>query len=78
MPVILLLAGALCVVAGAGVLAYAYLSPEFRHLDGLMTSGSVGLVGGLILVGLGAVVGGLTRVAEASRRSRWRVCSRRR
>jgi hypothetical protein len=64
MSLLLLLAGLLCLLAGAGALAFCYLNPEFRHFDGLLAAGSVGVVGGLALVGLGAVAGTLRRITD--------------
>src|SRR3954468_2424481 len=67
MSVIVLLLGILA--AGAGLAAIGFAVPnigtDFGHT--LIIAGATGLTGGLILFGLAAAVGQLTRIAEGLR-----------
>jgi hypothetical protein len=64
MSVLLYVLGALCVVCGAAALLFGIPVKEFSFGDTLIGSGVTAMVGGLILIGLGAAVAQLQRIAE--------------
>jgi hypothetical protein len=64
MSVLLYALGALCVVCGAAAIVFGIPVKEFSFGDTLIGSGVTGVVGGLILIGLGAAVAQLQRIAE--------------
>lgn len=64
MSVLLYVLGALCVVCGALAIFFGIPVKEFSFGDTLIGSGATGMVGGLILIGLGAAVAQLQRIAE--------------
>ena len=64
MSVLLYVVGALAVVAGAAAIAFGIPVKEFSLGDTLILAGTVAMTGGLILIGLGAAVAQLQRVAE--------------
>ena len=64
MSVLLYLFGAFCVVCGAVAIFFGIPVKEFSFGDTLIGAGTTGLVGGLILIGLGAAVSQLQRIAE--------------
>jgi hypothetical protein len=64
MSVLLYVLGALCVVGGSAAILFGIPVKEFSFGDTLIGSGVTALVGGLILIGLGAAVAQLQRIAE--------------
>jgi hypothetical protein len=64
MSALLYVVGALAAVAGAAAIAFGIPVKEFSLGDTLILAGTVALTGGLILIGLGATVAQLQRVAE--------------
>lgn len=64
MSVLLYVLGALCVVCGGAAILFGIPVKEFSFGDTLIGAGTTGMVGGLILIGLGAAVGQLQRIAE--------------
>jgi hypothetical protein len=64
MSLLLYVVGALAVIAGALSITFGIPVKEFSFGDTLIVSGTVSLVGGLIVVGLGAAVSQLQRVSE--------------
>ncbi len=65
MSVILFIIGAIAIMAGAAMIGFGMPINEFSFGNTLIASGVTTFMGGLILVGLGAVVSQLQRVAEA-------------
>ena len=64
MSVLLYMAGALAAVGGAAAVLFGIPVKEFSFGDTLIVSGTVALVGGLIVVGLAAAVSQLQRLSE--------------
>jgi hypothetical protein len=64
MSVLLYVLGALGVVCGSAAILFGIPVKEFSFGDTLIGSGATGLVGGLVLIGLGAAVAQLQRIAE--------------
>ena len=64
MSVLLYVLGALSVVCGVAAIFFGIPVKEFSFGDTLIGSGAIGVVGGLILIGLGAAVAQLQRIAE--------------
>jgi hypothetical protein len=64
MSVFLYALGCVCVVCGAAAIFFGIPVKEFSFGDTLIGAGTTGLVGGLILVGLGATVSQLQRIGE--------------
>jgi hypothetical protein len=64
MSVLLYVLGALGVVCGSAAILFGIPVKEFSFGDTLIGSGVTALVGGLILIGLGAAVAQLQRIAE--------------
>lgn len=64
MSVLLYVLGALCVVGGAAAILFGIPVKEFSFGDTLIGSGMTAFVGGLILIGMGAAVAQLQRIAE--------------
>jgi len=64
MSVLFYVLGALCVVGGAVSILFGIPVKEFSFGDTLIGSGVTGVVGGLILIGLGATVSQLQRIGE--------------
>ena len=64
MSVLLYVVGALAAVAGAAAILFGIPVKEFSFGDTLIVSGTVSLVGGLIVVGLAAAVSQLQRLSE--------------
>ena len=64
MSVLLYVAGALAAVGGAAAILFGIPVKEFSFGDTLIVSGTVALVGGLIVVGLAAAVSQLQRLSE--------------
>jgi hypothetical protein len=64
MSVLLYVVGALAAVAGAAAILFGIPVKEFSFGDTLIVSGTVSLIGGLIVVGLAAAVSQLQRLSE--------------
>jgi hypothetical protein len=64
MSVLLYVVGGLAAVAGAAAILFGIPVKEFSFGDTLIVSGTVSLVGGLVVVGLAAAVSQLQRLAE--------------
>jgi hypothetical protein len=64
MSVVLYVLGIVSAVAGIGAIVFGIPVKEFSFGDTLIGAGATGLVGGLILIGLGAAVAQLQRIAE--------------
>jgi hypothetical protein len=64
MSLLLYVVGALAAVGGAAAILFGIPVKEFSFGDTLIVSGTVALVGGLIVVGLAAAVSQLQRLAE--------------
>jgi hypothetical protein len=64
MSVLLYVLGGVCALCGAVSILFGIPVKEFSFGDTLIAAGTTGLVGGLILIGLGAAVGQLQRIAE--------------
>ncbi len=64
MSVLLYVAGALAAVGGAAAVLFGIPVKEFSFGDTLIVSGTVALVGGLIVIGLAAAVSQLQRLSE--------------
>jgi hypothetical protein len=64
MSVLLYVLGAICVVGGAAAILFGIPVKEFSFGDTLIGSGVTAFAGGLILIGLGAAVAQLQRIAE--------------
>jgi hypothetical protein len=64
MSVLLYVVGALAVIAGAATILFGIPVKEFSFGDTLIVSGTISLVGGVIVVGLAAAVSQLQRLAE--------------
>jgi hypothetical protein len=65
MHIILLLLGVLCVAAGIAMVAWGIPDYPFEVGNALITRGTVAIVGGLVLVGLGSVISQLRRIRDA-------------
>lgn len=65
MSMFLYAVGAICVVAGAAMAAFGVPVAEFSFGNTLIMTGAVTAVGGLIVIGLGAVVSRLQQIVEA-------------
>ena len=65
MSMILYALGAICVMAGTALAAYGIPVSEFSFGNTLILAGAVTAVGGLIIIGLGAVVSKLQQIVEA-------------
>lgn len=64
MSVLLYVVGALAAIAGAAAILFGVPVKEFSFGDTLIVSGTVALIGGLIVVGLAAAVAQLQRLSE--------------
>jgi len=64
MPVLLIVVGAIVAVLGLGTVAYGIPVKEFSFGNTLILVGGVAIVGGLVIIAIGAVVGQLQRIAE--------------
>jgi hypothetical protein len=64
MSILLYVLGIVSALAGVAAIASGIPVKEFSFGDTLIASGATGLVGGLILIGLGAAVSQLQRIAE--------------
>jgi hypothetical protein len=64
MSVLLYVLGAICAVCGAAAILFGIPVKEFSFGDTLIGAGATALVGGLVLIGLGAAVAQLQRIAE--------------
>jgi len=65
MSILLLVVGAIAVVVGVGMAAFGIPINEFSFGNTLIVAGITAASGGLIVIGLGAAVGQLHRIAEA-------------
>jgi hypothetical protein len=65
MSIILYALGALCVMAGTALAAFGVPVSEFSFGNTLILAGAITAVGGLIVIGLGAVVSKLQQIVEA-------------
>src|SRR5665213_2161108 len=65
MSVLLFVVGALAIMAGAAMVAFGVPINEFSFGNTLIGAGATSVIGGLIILGLGAVVSQLQRVVEA-------------
>ncbi len=65
MSVLLYLVGAIAVVAGAAMVAFGIPINEFSFGNTLIAAGVTTFMGGLVILGLGAVVAQLQRVVDA-------------
>jgi hypothetical protein len=66
MSILLFIVGVIAFVGGAVLAAFGIPSSEFSFGNTLITAGATVGIGGLILIGLGAVVSQLKRIAEGS------------
>jgi hypothetical protein len=64
MPIFLFFVGAIAVAAGVGMIGYGIPAREFSFGNTLIIAGTTAAVGGLVLIGVGAVVSQLRRIAE--------------
>jgi hypothetical protein len=64
MSILLLVIGAIAVMLGVGMVAFGIPINEFSFGNTLIVSGTTAATGGLIVIGLGAAVGQLHRIAE--------------
>ena len=64
MPIFLFFVGAIAVAAGVGMIGYGIPVREFSFGNTLIIAGTTAAVGGLVLIGVGAVVSQLRRIAE--------------
>ena len=64
MSIFLIVIGAIVAIAGAGAIGFGIPVKEFSFGNTLISSGSMAVVGGLIVMAIGAVVGRLQRIAE--------------
>lgn len=65
MHLLLFLVGTVCAVAGALIIATGFAKPLSLPLtDGILTSATLGIVGGFLLIGLGAAVVRLRRISD--------------
>ena len=64
MPIFLFFVGAIAVAAGVGMIGYGIPVREFSFGNTLIIAGTIAAVGGLVLIGVGAVVSQLRRIAE--------------
>jgi hypothetical protein len=65
MSMILYALGAICVMAGTALAAYGIPVSEFSFGNTLIVTGAITAVGGLVVIGLGAVVSKLQQIVEA-------------
>lgn len=63
MGLLLLVAGSIAIAGGLGAFAYAFADPAFGRLH--TATATIAVVGGLGVVGLGALIASLQRLAEA-------------
>jgi hypothetical protein len=64
MPIFLFFVGAIAVAAGVGMIGYGIPVREFSFGNTLIIAGTTATVSGLIMIGIGAVVSQLRRIAE--------------
>ena len=64
MSILLLVIGAIAVMVGVGMVAFGIPINEFSFGNTLIVSGTTAATGGLIVIGLGAAIGQLHRIAE--------------
>jgi len=64
MSIFLIVIGAVIAIAGIGSIGFGIPVKEFSFGDTLIVAGSVAVVGGVIVMAIGAVVGRLQRIAE--------------
>jgi hypothetical protein len=64
MPIFLFFVGAIAVAAGVGMIGYGIPVREFSFGNTLIIAGTTATVGGLLMIGIGAVVSQLRRIAE--------------
>ena len=64
MSVLFYVLGGVCALCGAASILFGIPVKEFSFGDTLIAAGATGVVGGLILIGLGAAVAQLQRIAE--------------
>jgi len=65
MPVLLYIVGAIAIMAGAAMIGFGIPINEFSFGNTLISAGVTAFMSGLVILGLGAVVAQLHRVAEA-------------
>lgn len=65
MSILLFIIGAVAVMLGVGMIAYGIPISEFSFGNTMIVAGITMVSGGLIIIGLGAAVGQLRRIAEA-------------
>jgi hypothetical protein len=65
MSILLFVIGAIAVMVGVGMAAFGIPINEFSFGNTLIVAGTTAATGGLIVIGLGAVVGHLQRIIEA-------------
>ncbi|HEX5508302.1 MAG TPA: hypothetical protein VFX37_07340, partial [Pseudolabrys sp.] len=65
MLVLLFLCSAICIAAGAVMIAFGIPVKEFSFGDTLITGGIVAIIGGLVLTGIGIAIVHLQRIADA-------------
>ncbi len=63
MSVVLFVVGAIAVMSGVGMVAFGIPINEFSFGNTLIVAGTTATIGGLIVIGLGAAVGQLHRIA---------------
>jgi hypothetical protein len=64
MSIVLFVVGAIAVMVGVGMIAFGIPINEFSFGNTLIVAGATATIGGLIVVGLGAAVSQLHRIAE--------------
>jgi hypothetical protein len=64
MPIFLFFVGAIAVAAGVGMIGYGIPVREFSFGNTLIIAGTTATLGGLLMIGVGAVVSQLRRIAE--------------
>jgi hypothetical protein len=64
MPIVLFVLGIVCAVGGVAAIVYGIPVKEFSFGNTLILAGTTGLVGGLIVIGLGAAISQLHRIVD--------------
>jgi len=64
MPFLFFVAGALAVMVGVGMVGYGVPINEFSFGNTLIVAGTIAIIGGLIVIAIGAAIGQLQRIAE--------------
>jgi hypothetical protein len=64
MPIILFVLGIACVIGGVGAIVYGIPVKEFSFGNTMILAGTTSMVGGLIVIGLGAAISQLHRIVD--------------